>query len=53
LEQEALLALWQDGVPLGIAWLVFAAEWATTRFRELQRTDSHLPLRQSLKKMTL
>jgi len=49
LEKDTLLALWQDGVPLGIAWLVFAKEWATARFRELRRTDSHVPLQQSLK----
>jgi hypothetical protein len=49
LEQDALLALWQDGVPLGTAWLVFADEWSTTQFRELQQTHSHLPLQQFLK----
>jgi hypothetical protein len=49
LEQDALLTLWQDGVPLSTAWLVFADEWSTTRFRELQQTDSHLPMEQFLK----
>jgi hypothetical protein len=49
LERDALLALWQDGVPLGHAWEVFADEWSATRYRELQRTDSHLGLKRLLK----
>ena len=49
LEQDALLALWQEGVPLGNAWLVFTDERNTTRFYELQRTNSHLELQRLLK----
>jgi hypothetical protein len=49
LEQDALLALWQEGVPLGNAWLVFTDERNTTRFFELQRTNSHLELQRLLK----
>jgi hypothetical protein len=49
LEQDALLALWQEGVPLGNAWLVLTDERNTTRFHELQRTDSHLELQRLLK----
>jgi hypothetical protein len=49
LERDALLALWQDGVPLGHAWEVFADEWSATSYRELQRTDSHLGLKRLLK----
>jgi hypothetical protein len=48
LDRDALLALWQDGVPLRIAWLVFADESSATRFRDLQRTDSHLEFQRSL-----
>jgi hypothetical protein len=48
LDRDPLLALWQDGVPLGHAWEVFADEWSATRFRELQRTDSHLGFQRSL-----
>jgi hypothetical protein len=49
LEQDALLALWLEGVPLGNAWLVFTDERNTTRFYELQRTDSDLELQHRLK----
>jgi Cyanate lyase C-terminal domain len=49
LERDALLALWQDGVPLGHAWEGFADEWSATRYRELQRTHSHLGLKRLLK----
>jgi hypothetical protein len=48
LDQDTLLALWQDGVPLRYAWEVFADEWSAARFRELQRTDSHLAFQRSL-----
>jgi hypothetical protein len=48
LDRDALLALWQDGVPLRIAWLVFADEPSATRFRDLKRTDSHLEFQRSL-----
>ena len=48
LDRDALLALWQDGVPLRIAWLVFADESSATRFRDLQRTNSHLEFQRSL-----
>jgi hypothetical protein len=48
LDREALDALWQDVVPLRIAWLVFADESSATRFRELQRTDSHLGFQRAL-----
>jgi hypothetical protein len=44
LERDELLALWQDGVPLGIAWLVFADEWSTARFYQLKRIGSRLEL---------
>jgi hypothetical protein len=49
LEQDALLALWLEGVPLGNAWLVFTDERNTARFYELIRTDSHLELQRRLK----
>jgi len=48
LERDELLALWQNGVPLRYAWEVFAEEWSATRFRELQRTNSHLGLKHLL-----
>jgi hypothetical protein len=44
LERDELLALWQDGVPLSIAWLVFADEWSAARFYQLKRIDSRLEL---------
>ena len=43
-QNKRLLAAWQNGVRLGLAWLVFADERNKERFRELQeRGDgSHL-----------
>jgi hypothetical protein len=48
LEQDTLLALWQDGVPLSVACLVFADEQIATRFFQLRRTGSHLELQRVL-----
>ena len=49
LDQEALLALWLNGVPLRVAWLVFADELNAIRYFELRRVGSHLELERFLK----
>jgi hypothetical protein len=49
LDQDALLALWLNGVPLGVAWLVFADELNAIRYFELRRIGAHLELERILK----
>jgi hypothetical protein len=50
LEQDTLLELWQESVPLGHSWWVFADERNQNRFLELQRDDRHLGLQGSLER---
>ena len=47
-KNERLLAAWQDGVRLGVAWWAFADARNKKRFRELQRKGEHLGLQRSL-----
>jgi hypothetical protein len=48
MEPNELLAAWENGVPLGDAWLAFADIENTKRYRKARREGSHSAIRISL-----